>query len=147
MPYTLYRCPLLFLLSQCFRSSLPHVLLLPPCSPSSAAAASLFPLVSFCSPLGVLPSCCPVVSLALSVTGCLLLCCVFVLFSFSHPFLLCCPFLVLLLCCPNVVMFALLSEAVAAHHNNNSCRLSCLGSMLVYFCCYFFGGARPLRRR
>ena len=48
-----------------------------------------------CSPLGMLPSCRPVVLLALSVTASLLVCDVFVLFSFPHPFVLSCPFLVL----------------------------------------------------
>ena len=54
-----------------------------------------------------------------------------VLFSFPHPFVLCCH------CCPAAVMlFTLLSEAgagaaAAHHHNNNSCRLSFLGSTLT----------------
>ena len=62
----------------------------------------------------------------------------------SHPFVLCCPPHVVLwsFCCPAaVVLFTLLSEAgagaAAAHHNNSSCRLSCLGCMLVSLERYF----------
>ena len=96
-------------------------------------------LFSSCSPLGVLPSCCPVVLLALSSHSLSLYCPfgVFVLFSFPYPFILCSPPHVLLwsFCCPPaVVLFTLLSAGSAAiqHHNNNrSCRLSCLGSMLL----------------
>ena len=87
---TLSGCPFLFLLSKSVRSSLPHVLSLLFCSNS---------------PLGVLPSCCPAVLLAVSATACLLVCGGFVLLSFPHPFVLC------VLCCPSVVLLiTLLSE-------------------------------------
>ena len=58
--------------------------------------------------------------------------CVRVVF-FPSSFCPCCPPRVLLwsFCCPAAVpLFTLLSESAAAH-NNNSCRLSCLGFILV----------------
>ena len=94
------------------------------CSSISSVAASISPAVllpslccvslvlSFSSPLvlrsrlGVLPSCCPVVLLELSGHSLAFFCPlgVFILFSFPHPFALCCPPHVLLwsFCCPAI---------------------------------------------
>ena len=115
-------------------ASLSPVVLLP--SSSCLLVLSSF---SSCSPLGVLPLCCLVVLLALSGHSLSFFCPlgVFVLFSFPHPFVLCCPPHVLWsFCCPTtVVLFTMLSKAgaraAATHSNSNSCRLNCLGSMLV----------------
>ena len=135
-------------------SSWPHVL------PSSGAHLSpsccVSLVLSSSSPLGVLPSCYPVALLVLCGHG-LSFCCllgVFMLFSFPHPFVPCCPPHVLLwpFCCPAAaVLFVLLSEAgagaAAAHHhhnNNNPCRLNCLGSMLVVMLvCFVSLGSAP----
>ena len=126
-------CPVFLALSP----SCSSVLLLPSCSPSSGVHWPRLPppcrlfLCCSCSPVGVLPSCCPVVPLALSGHSLSFFCPlgVFVLFSFPHPFVLCCPPHVFLwsFCCPAaVVLFTLLSKAralaaAAHHHNNNSC--------------------------
>ena len=152
-------CPdvLLFSSGQSFWSSPPHVLLLASCCPSSGFHWQRLPAYLWSyrrpvfllsslpfSPLVLLLACSPhVVLLVLSGDSLSFFCPlgVFVLFSFPHPFVLCCPPHVLLwsFCCPAaVVLFTLLSEAgaeaaAAHHHNNNSCRQSCLGSVLARF--------------
>ena len=112
-------CPLLVLLLSFFLSVFRC---------SSAAAASLScPLFLFsCSPLDVLPSCFPVVLLALSGRSLSSFCPlgVFMLLSFPPPFVICCPPRAFLwsFCYPAaVVLFMLLSEtgaAAAAAYNN-----------------------------
>ena len=120
-----------FPLVKAFRSSLPHVIaslfsfIGRGCQPISAFlvfSSWRAPLMLSCCPFGAVRR-----SLSLGVR------CVRVVFLLSSF----CPLLSFsAFCCPAVVvLFTLLSEAGAgaegAHHNSNSCRLSCLGSMLV----------------
>ena len=86
--------------------------------------------------LFALPSCCPVLLLALSGHSLSFFCPlgVFVLFSFPHAFVFCCPphvLLFLLSCCCRAVYVAF--RGLWGANNNNSCQLSCLGPTLVYF--------------